>query len=141
MFRHEGVAVQIPKTVVLTTSVFEQFMEENELYEIAMSDRPDEEILQSQFPEVLEDQEQAQTRLAELQALFAAADEEDFEDSEETGVLPGDDVKSRKQELKEKTVAWKNLLKETKHLATDLFTELKAADRLPQGAKKGHYCS
>jgi type I restriction enzyme M protein len=102
---------------------------------------PDEEILQSQFPEVLEDQEQAQTRLAELQALFAAADEEDFEDSEETGVLPGDEVKSRKQELKEKTVAWKNLLKETKHLATDLFTELKAADRLPQGAKKGHYCS
>jgi type I restriction enzyme M protein len=102
---------------------------------------PDEEILQSQFPEVLEDQEQAQARLAELQALFTAADEEDFEDSEETGVLPGDEVKSRKEELKEKTVAWKNLLKQTKSLATDLFTELKAADKLPQGAKKGYYCS
>ena len=34
---------------------------------------PDEDILQSQFPEILAEQEQAQARLAELQALFAAA--------------------------------------------------------------------
>lgn len=62
---------------------------------------PDGEILQSQFPEVLEALEQAQTRLAELQALFAAADEEEFEDSEETGVMGSDQVKSLKASLKE----------------------------------------
>ena len=62
---------------------------------------PDAEILQSQFPQVLAEQEQNRARLAELQALFAAADEEDFEDSDETGVLPSDEVKALKAELKE----------------------------------------
>ncbi len=38
--------VQIPKTVVLCTDVFDQFMEHNNLYDIALSDAPDEVILQ-----------------------------------------------------------------------------------------------
>ncbi|RUM93659.1 MAG: restriction endonuclease subunit S [Thiothrix sp.] len=101
----------------------------------------DEDILQSQFPEVLEEQDQAQTRLAELQALFAAASEEDFEDTEDTGVLPGDEVRNKKDALKEKAVQWKADLKTLKATATDLFTEIKAADRLPKGAKKSFYCS
>ena len=62
---------------------------------------PDEEILQSQFPQILEEQAQAQTRLAELQALFAAADEEDFEDTDDTGVIPSTQVKELKTNLKE----------------------------------------
>jgi type I restriction enzyme M protein len=62
---------------------------------------PDEDILQSQFPEVLEELEQARSRLAELQALFAAADEEDFEDSDDTGVMNSDQVKNLKARLKE----------------------------------------
>ncbi|VFN06131.1 MAG: type I restriction enzyme M protein, partial [Candidatus Kentron sp. G] len=62
---------------------------------------PDEEILQSQFPEILQDLEQAQTRLAELQALFAAADEEEFEDTDDTGVMNSDQVKGLKARLKE----------------------------------------
>lgn len=62
---------------------------------------PDEDILQSQFPQVLAELEQQHARLAELQALFAAAGEEDFEDSDETGVLPTDQVKTLKAELKE----------------------------------------
>lgn len=37
--------VQIPKTVVLCTDVFDQFMEQNNLYPIALSDISDEEIL------------------------------------------------------------------------------------------------
>lgn len=49
---------------------------------------PDEDILQSQFPQVLAELETQHARLAELQALFAAASEEDFEDSDDTGVLP-----------------------------------------------------
>ncbi len=62
---------------------------------------PDDDILQSQFPEMLAEMEQKRLRLAELSALFAAADEEDYEDSDDTGVLPGDEVKALKAELKE----------------------------------------
>lgn len=62
---------------------------------------PDDEILQSQFPQVLLEQEQNRARLAELQALLAAADEDDFEDSDETGVLPGAEVKALKAEFKD----------------------------------------
>ena len=40
-----GMTVQIPKTLVLCTDVFDQFMEQNDLYEIALSNTPDEEIL------------------------------------------------------------------------------------------------
>ena len=62
---------------------------------------PDEDILQSQFPQVLAELEQQHSRLAELQALFAAASEEDFEDTDDTGVLPADEVKALKANLKE----------------------------------------
>ena len=62
---------------------------------------PDEDILQSQFPEVLAELETQHARLAELQALFTAASEEDFEDSDDTGVLPADEVKTLKASLKE----------------------------------------
>ena len=43
--QYEGVAVSIPKTVVLCTDVFDQFMERNNLYKIALSDASNEEIL------------------------------------------------------------------------------------------------
>lgn len=62
---------------------------------------PDEELLQSQFPEVLAEQEQAQARLAELQALFVAADDEDFEDSDDSGVMTSEQVKDLKARLKD----------------------------------------
>ena len=62
---------------------------------------PDGELVASQFPEILEELEQSRARLAELQALFAAADEEDFEDSDETGVLPSDEVKKLKAQFKD----------------------------------------
>jgi type I restriction enzyme M protein len=62
---------------------------------------PDEDILQSQFPEVLEEQANARARLSELQALFAAADEEDFEDTDDTGVMTSEQVKDLKAKLKD----------------------------------------
>jgi type I restriction enzyme M protein len=62
---------------------------------------PDDELLQSQFPELLAEMEQKRLRLAELAAMFAAADEEDYEDSDETGLLPADEVKTLKARLKE----------------------------------------
>ena len=41
----DGVKVSIPKTVVLCTDVFDEFMDSNNLYQIALSDAPDEDIL------------------------------------------------------------------------------------------------
>ena len=102
---------------------------------------PDEDILQSQFPEVLAELEQQHARLAELQALFAAASEEDFEDVDDTGVLPADEVKTLKDELKEANAEWKAQLKTLKGAVGDLFAEIKVAGRLPKGTDKAHHCS
>jgi type I restriction enzyme M protein len=62
---------------------------------------PDEDILQSQFPQVLAELEAQHDRLAELQALFAAASEDEFEDTDDTGVLPAEQVKALKADMKE----------------------------------------
>lgn len=62
---------------------------------------PDSDILESQFPEVLAEMEAKRTRLAELTALFSAADEEDYEDEDDIGVLPSDQVKELKAKLKD----------------------------------------
>lgn len=43
----ENVNICIPKTLVLCTGIFDQFMESNNLYPIALSDASDEEILKS----------------------------------------------------------------------------------------------
>ncbi len=44
---YEGVHVGIPKTVVLCTDIFDEFMDSNDLYQLALSDLPDESILQN----------------------------------------------------------------------------------------------
>ena len=53
-YKFDNVLITIPRTVVLTTEVFDEFMEENDLYDIAFSDASDEEIhdkfLKSEFP-------------------------------------------------------------------------------------------
>lgn len=56
-------------------------------------------------------------------------------------MLPGDEVKSKRDELKAAKAEWKQELKAVKQLAGTIFAELKAADRLPKGSKKGYYCS
>ncbi len=98
---------------------------------------PDADILESQFPEVPADMESKRSRLAELSALFAAADEEDYEDVDDAGVLPGDGFRELKAELKALTASWKADLKALKSLASDLYAEMKVADALPSGTKKG----
>jgi CheY-like chemotaxis protein len=45
--RWPDVQVAIPKTVVISTDIFDEFMEENNLYEIALSEQPDQEILEA----------------------------------------------------------------------------------------------
>lgn len=53
----DGVNVTVPKTVVLCTDIFDEFMEANNLYQVALSDIPDEQILhyflQARLPEKL----------------------------------------------------------------------------------------
>ena len=53
----ENASVSIPKTVVLCTDIFDQFMDANNLYQIALSDASDEEILRhflrAQLPDKL----------------------------------------------------------------------------------------
>ncbi len=52
--KHPDVLITIPRTVVLSTDIFDEFMEMNELHKIGLSDLSDEEILQrfvnAQFP-------------------------------------------------------------------------------------------
>ena len=53
----ENASVQIPKTVVLCTDFFDEFMDSNNLWGIALSDAPDDEILshflKAQLPDAL----------------------------------------------------------------------------------------
>ena len=55
--QYENTTVQIPKTVVLCTDIFDAFMQDNNLYPIALSDASDEEILRhflrAQLPDSL----------------------------------------------------------------------------------------
>ena len=55
--RFEGATVSIPKTLVLCTDIFDEFMDKNNLYQIALSDASDEEILshfmKAQLPDSL----------------------------------------------------------------------------------------
>ncbi|MCR5076798.1 MAG: phosphoenolpyruvate synthase [Prevotella sp.] len=59
--------VQIPKTVVLCTDVFDSFMDQNNLYQIALSDASDEEILRAFLHAQLPD-----TLIADFFAFFDA---------------------------------------------------------------------
>ncbi|MDX2442270.1 MAG: PEP/pyruvate-binding domain-containing protein [Bacteroidales bacterium] len=45
--KYPNIHITIPRTVVITTDVFDEFMESNELFDMALSDIPDEEILQN----------------------------------------------------------------------------------------------
>ena len=55
--QYDNATVQIPKTVVLCTDIFDAFMEQNNLYPVALSDAGDEEILKhflrAQLPDTL----------------------------------------------------------------------------------------
>lgn len=46
MFKWDDAMITIPRTVVLTTDLFDEFMEDNNMYDTVLSDLPDEEILE-----------------------------------------------------------------------------------------------
>jgi type I restriction enzyme M protein len=84
---------------------------------------PEEDILQSQFPEVLEQIEKDQARIAELQGLFAAVEpteEGDEPEESEDGVLPKELVRSLKDERKQLNGKVKELRKAVKSARQDI---------------------
>jgi type I restriction enzyme M protein len=91
---------------------------------------PDDDILKSQFPDLLAEMEKRRLRLAELTALFAAADEEDYEDSDDIGILPGNEVKNLKAELKENSGQAKLAKKENRDPSKFLAKAKAAEDKL-----------
>lgn len=97
---------------------------------------PEEDIIKSQFPEVLEQIEKNQARIAELEGLFAAVDDvEEFEEDDEAEVLPAALVKDIKVKEQEDKAEVKELLGTSKTVVTDLLKFL----TLPKGAKKGDF--
>lgn len=84
---------------------------------------PEEEILQSQFPDVLAGIEKDQARIGELEALFAAVDVDDEEGEAEPtdiGVLPKELVKSLKEQRKDLNGTIKELTRTVKEMRKDI---------------------
>ena len=65
----KGVEITIPRTVVLCTDIFDEFMEQNNLYPVALSERPDAEILTAFLEASLSDELREN-----LMALFDVVD-------------------------------------------------------------------
>ena len=97
---------------------------------------PENDIIRSQFPEVLEQIEADKARITELEGLFAAADEaEEFDEDDDTGFLPSELVKDIKAKEKEDKAEAKELLSTSKKVITDLLKQV----TLPKGVKKGDF--
>lgn len=93
---------------------------------------PDDEILQSEFPELIEELAAKQARIDEVQVLFAAADEEGYEDEDDSGVLSSTEVRRLKDLLKMQGAELKALVGAAQGAAPDLIVEL----GLPKAAAK-----
>lgn len=99
---------------------------------------PDDDILKSQFPEVLEGIEKDETRIAELEGLFAAVTENDDEESDaqevdsESGVLPKSLVTMLKDERKALNGEIKDLKKRVKSLRQDAERMMQAGRSTPE---------
>lgn len=99
---------------------------------------PDEEILQAEFPDVLENIKKDQTRINELEALFVAANEVAEDDADESGsgdsdldeagngVLPKEKVKQLKADKKELNSQLRDLKKQQKYAKKDEANHLAA---------------
>jgi type I restriction enzyme M protein len=97
---------------------------------------PDDEILQSEFPALLQELDAKRARIDKVQTLFAAADEESYEDEDETGVLSSEVTASLKAEDKALKVKIKALIKEAKETAKAIKTHIDRRDDWPGGWTK-----
>lgn len=82
--KYENVVFTVPRTVVLSTDVFDEFMEMNDLYEIGISDKSDAEILdhfiKARFPGDLH--QDLYTLLSYVSAPLAIRSSSKLEDSQ-----------------------------------------------------------
>ena len=99
---------------------------------------PDDEIMQSEFPELIEELATKQSRIDEVKALFAAADEEGYEDEDETGVLGSEMVAALKVDDKALKAEFKALVKEAKDAAKTIKAMIER-DGWPEGWSKGDF--
>jgi type I restriction enzyme M protein len=74
-----------------------------------------------------------------VQALFAAADEEGYEDEDETGVLGSEAVASLKAEDKALKAEFKTLVKEAKEAAKTIKAHIERLRAWPDGWLKGDF--
>jgi type I restriction enzyme M protein len=100
---------------------------------------PDEEILLSQFPEVLENLKRDAGRITELEGIFVAADEEDYEPSEENSALPSNYVKKLKEDIKVPNQLKSETVKLLKSEIGEAFKFIKSQVNLPKGTKVGDF--
>ena len=107
---------------------------------------PADEILASQFPDLVADEEQRAARIAELEGLFAAAKERDAEEDgdevdedEGGGVLSPSQAKQLREELKDHKGDLSEAVKEAKALIGSLFKQAKHAGRLADRAKVSEF--
>jgi type I restriction enzyme M protein len=88
---------------------------------------PDEEILQSQFPEVLESLKQDQLRINEIDAQLSAADTEE-EDADSEEALSKEEIKKLKAELKKLKAGLKEAEKKKDELVQAARAKISEAD-------------
>lgn len=100
---------------------------------------PDEVLFASQCADVVEELETKQARISELQAFVDAADEEDYEPTDENPALASKYVKQLKDDLKEHKATIKTSLAVLKAQIKDAFIQLKNSAELPKGTKQGDF--
>lgn len=100
---------------------------------------PDDEILQSEFPELIAEMATKRARIDELQSLFAAADEEGYEDEDETGVLPSALISSLKSEQSGLNGQMKQLVKDAKAVLATIKADILARNAWPSCWTKGDF--
>ncbi|MFC0119660.1 N-6 DNA methylase [Pseudoalteromonas xiamenensis] len=100
---------------------------------------PDEEILESQFPEVLANLKKDAARITELEALFLSAEEEGYEPSPENAALPTSHVKQLKENRKTPNQIKNDIVKSLKSEIGEAFKYIKSQIKLPKGIKVGDF--
>ncbi|RJX73708.1 type I restriction-modification system subunit M [Vibrio sinensis] len=100
---------------------------------------PDEVLFASQCADVVEELEAKQARISELQAFVDAADEEDYEPTDENPALPSQYVKQLKDGLKDHKATINTSLAVLKAQIKDAFIQLKNSVELPKGTKQGDF--
>jgi len=100
---------------------------------------PDEEILASQFPEVLASLKKDVARITELESLFLSAEEEGYEPSFDNSALPASYAKQLKEDRKIPNQSKNDIVKLLKSEIGGAFKAIKSQVALPKGTKVGDF--